>query len=60
MKDDAHDVDKIDIAIYKIYSAIERLRQVRECSLPGVDVLVDTKIQTYNHCIDILKELKEE
>ena len=58
MEDDAYNVDKIDIAIDKINGAIERLKQVKECSLPGVAVLVDTKIQTYNHCIDILKELK--
>jgi hypothetical protein len=53
-------MDKIDTAIYKINEVIERLSKVKECSIPGVVVMVDTKIQAYNHCIDILKELKEE
>lgn len=57
--EDAYNVDKIDIAIDKINGAIARLRQVKEgYPMPDVVVLVDTKIQTYNHCIDILKELK--
>ena len=53
-------IDKFDIAIGKINDAIKRLREVRAFSQAGVVVLIDAKIQTYNHCIDILKELKEE
>lgn len=52
-------MDKFDVAIYKINEVIERLSKVKECSIPGVVVLIDAKIQAYNHCIDILKELKE-